>query len=146
MEVASVGTFLSVGIKLPYFAWFGRPDPGMALQPIPRNMYAAMAIAGCLCFFIGVQPGFLYRLLPFPVEYVPYTAWHVLQTLLLLVFTGLGFFLLRLQARRPRPSSTSTSTGSTGWPDGSSLASPGGPSQELDTGGANSTAAPACGG
>ena len=57
MEVAAVGTFLSVGIKLPYFAWFGRPDPGMALKPIPRNMYAAMAIAGFLCFFIGVQPG-----------------------------------------------------------------------------------------
>jgi multicomponent Na+:H+ antiporter subunit D len=47
--------------------------------------------------FIGVQPGFLYRLLPFPVEYVPYTAWHVLQTLLLLGFTGLGFYLLRLK-------------------------------------------------
>ena len=97
MEVAAVGTFLSVGIKLPYFAWFGRPDPGMALKPIPPNMYAAMAIAGFLCFFIGVQPGFLYRLLPFPVEYVPYTAWHVLQTLLLLGFTGLGFYLLRLK-------------------------------------------------
>jgi multicomponent Na+:H+ antiporter subunit D len=60
-------------------------------------MYAAMAIAGFLCFFIGVQPGFLYKLLPFPVEYVPYTAWHVLQTLLLLGFTGLGFYLLRLK-------------------------------------------------
>ena len=71
--------------------------PGMALKPIPRNMYAAMAIAGFLCFFIGVQPDFLYRLLPFPVEYVPYTAWHVLQTLLLLGFTGLGFYLLRLK-------------------------------------------------
>jgi multicomponent Na+:H+ antiporter subunit D len=97
MEIAAVGTFLSVGIKLPYFAWFGRPDPGMALKPIPRNMYVAMGIAGFLCFFIGVQPGFLYALLPFPVDYVPYTAWHVLQSLLLLGFTGLGFYLLRLK-------------------------------------------------
>jgi multicomponent Na+:H+ antiporter subunit D len=95
LEVAAVGTFLSVGIKLPYFAWFGRPDPGMALKPIPRNMYVAMAAAGALCFYIGVQPGFLYRLLPHPVEYAPYTAWHVLQALLLLGFTGLGFYLLR---------------------------------------------------
>jgi len=95
MEFAAVGTFLSVGIKLPYFAWFGRPDPGIALKPVPRNMYAAMAIAGLLCFYIGVQPGFLYRLLPHPVDYAPYTPWHVLQTLLLLGFTGLGFYLLR---------------------------------------------------
>jgi multicomponent Na+:H+ antiporter subunit D len=95
MEIAAVGTFLSVGIKLPYFAWFGRPDPGIALKPVPRNMYVAMGIAGILCFYIGVQPGFLYRLLPNPVDYVPYTPWHVLQSLLLLGFTGLGFYLLR---------------------------------------------------
>ena len=37
MEVAAVGTFLSVGIKLPYFAWFGRPDPGMALEAHPAQ-------------------------------------------------------------------------------------------------------------
>jgi multicomponent Na+:H+ antiporter subunit D len=95
MEFAAVGTFLSVGIKLPYFAWFGRPDPGIALKPVPRNMYIAMGIAGFLCFYIGVQPGFLYRLLPHPVDYVPYTPWHVLQASLLLGFTGLGFYLLR---------------------------------------------------
>jgi multicomponent Na+:H+ antiporter subunit D len=95
MEFAAVGTFLSVGIKLPYFAWFAKPDPGMRLRPVPRNMYAAMGLAGVLCFLIGVQPGLLYRLLPYPAGYVPYTAWHVLQTLLLLGFTGLGFYLLR---------------------------------------------------
>ena len=95
MEFAAVGTFLSVGIKLPYFAWFGRPDPGITLKQVPRNMYVAMAIAGLLCFYIGIQPSVLYRLLPNPVDYIPYTLWHVLQTLLLLGFTGLGFYLLR---------------------------------------------------
>lgn len=95
MEIAAVGTFLSVGIKLPYFAWFSKPDCGILLKPVPINMYAAMAIGGILCFVIGVYPNFLYALLPNPVEYVPYTAWHVLQTLLLLGFTGLGFYLLR---------------------------------------------------
>lgn len=95
MELAAVGTFLSVGIKLPYFAWFARPDAGRPLNPVPLNMYVAMGAAGLLCFFIGVQPGFLYKLLPYPVEYVPYTAWHLVQTLLLLGFTGLGFYILR---------------------------------------------------
>jgi multicomponent Na+:H+ antiporter subunit D len=64
MEIAAVGTFLSVGIKLPWFAWFGRPDPGIPLKPVPRNMYVAMAIAGLLCFAIGIRPSFLYHRCP----------------------------------------------------------------------------------
>ena len=95
MEIAAVGTFLSVGIKLPYFAFFSKKDPGMELTPIPLNMYIAMGIGGALCFFIGVYPNFLYRLLPHAVEYVPYTPWHVLQSSILLGFTGLGFFIMR---------------------------------------------------
>jgi multicomponent Na+:H+ antiporter subunit D len=99
MEVAAVGTFLSVGIKLPYFAFFGSPDKKQPLKPIPINMYIAMAISSVLCFIIGVQPHLLYKLLPYEVEYVPYTTWHVLQSLLLLSFTGLGFYLLRHKLR-----------------------------------------------
>jgi multicomponent Na+:H+ antiporter subunit D len=95
MEVAAVGTFLSVGIKLPYFAFFYKSDYAKPVKPIPINMTVAMAGAAFLCFFIGVVPGFLYRLLPYPVEYVPYTAWHVTQALILLSFTGLGFYLTR---------------------------------------------------
>lgn len=95
MEIAAVGTFLSVGIKLPYFAWFGKADDGKQLQPIPWNMYLGMGIGAFLCFYIGIQPGFLYDLLPFPVTYEPYSYWQVLQALMLLGFTGLGFFLLR---------------------------------------------------
>jgi len=95
MEIAAVGTFLSVGIKLPYFAFFAKEDPGMKLVPIPMNMYLAMGIGGFLCFIIGIYPGFLYRLLPHAVEYVPYTPWHVLQSSMLLGFTGLGFYIMR---------------------------------------------------
>ncbi|MBF0529668.1 MAG: Na+/H+ antiporter subunit D, partial [Deltaproteobacteria bacterium] len=97
MEVAAVGTFLSVGIKLPYFAFFGKEDSGRPLKPIPWNMYAAMGVAGFLCFFIGVYPNFLYNLLPHPVEYTPYSTWQVLQSLLILGFTGLGFYLMRFK-------------------------------------------------
>jgi len=95
MELAAVGTFLSVGIKLPYFAWFGKEDCGIDLKPIPVNMYIGMSIGAALCFIIGVRPGLLYDLLPNPVEYVPYTSWHVLQSMMLLSFTGLGFYILR---------------------------------------------------
>ncbi len=92
--LASVGTFLSVGIKLPYFIWFGK-DSGVPCQDPPKNMLVAMGIAAFFCFFLGVYPDYLYRLLPFDAEYHPYTAYHFAETCQILGFTGLGFYLLR---------------------------------------------------
>ena len=96
MELAAVGTFLSVGIKLPYFAFWAKPkNTAIEIKPIPWNMYVGMGISSVLCLFIGLFPGTLYSLLPFPTDYVPYTPWHVLQACCLLGFTGLGFYLMR---------------------------------------------------
>ncbi|WP_243546817.1 Na(+)/H(+) antiporter subunit D [Pseudodesulfovibrio tunisiensis] len=98
MEIAAVGTFISVGIKLPYFAFWGRKKEYEGeVKPIPVNMYVAMAFTGSLCIIQGVYPDILYRYLPFAVEhqYVPWTVWNVLQALLLLGFSGLAFYLTR---------------------------------------------------
>ena len=43
-----IGTFLSVGIKLPYFIWFGE-DSGVPAKDPPWNMVLAMGIAA---FFV----------------------------------------------------------------------------------------------
>ena len=69
MEIAAVGTFISVGIKLPYFAfWGGKPvDKVREIRPIPWNMYLAMAMGASLCFLQGIQPDLLYSLLPYEV-------------------------------------------------------------------------------
>lgn len=93
MEIASVGTFLSVGLKLPYFTWFG-PSRDIAPKKAPWNMTLGMALASASCFLLGVLPGLLYRFLPHPVHYEPYAPNHVVVTLQLLFFTGAGFFLL----------------------------------------------------
>jgi len=93
MTLAAVGTFLSVGIKLPYFIWFGK-DSGVKAKDAPWNMNLAMGIAAFLCFFIGIYPEYLYKMLPFPVNYHPYTAYHLAETMQLLGFTGLGFFIM----------------------------------------------------
>jgi multicomponent Na+:H+ antiporter subunit D len=91
---AAVGTFLSVGIKLPYFIWYGgRPSSFEAKDP-PWNMQLGMAIAAFLCFFIGIYPEWLYRMLPFPVAYQPYTGHHLSETMQIFAFTGLGVYLL----------------------------------------------------
>ena len=91
---AAVGTFLSVGIKLPYFIWYGGRQPDFEAKDPPWNMQLAMAIAAFLCFFIGIYPEWLYRMLPFPVAYEPYTGMHISETMQIFAFTGLGFYLM----------------------------------------------------
>jgi multicomponent Na+:H+ antiporter subunit D len=95
LQVSAVGTFVTVGLKLPYFAFWAKKDNDMELKPIPRNMYVAMAIAAALCLAMGVYPQMVYRILPLPVSYAPFEAVKVLHALLLLGFTGLGFYFMR---------------------------------------------------
>jgi multicomponent Na+:H+ antiporter subunit D len=96
LTMASAGTFLHTGLKLPYYMFFGK-DSGIRAKEPPKNMLIAMGMAGFLCIFIGVFPGALYSLLPFAVNYVPYTPQHVMSTLGILGFTALGFFMLLKQ-------------------------------------------------
>jgi len=99
--LASSGTFLHTGLKVPYFIWFGKNQPkketwDRAAEP-PGNMIAAMAIASFLCIFIGCYTPFLYKMLPYPEEamkYLPYNSYHISETLQILLFTAVGFFLL----------------------------------------------------
>ena len=93
LTLASAGTFLHTGLKLPYYMFFGR-DRGLAAHEPPSNMLVAMGLAAAACIIIGVFPGLLYAQLPYDVEYAPYTVRHVIATLGVLSFTALGFFAL----------------------------------------------------
>ena len=93
LTMASAGTFLHTGLKLPYFTFLGQ-DSGVRTTDPPRNMLVAMGIAAFLCIFIGVYPAWLYAMLPAAVDYEPYTATHVVWALQILLFTGVGFFML----------------------------------------------------
>jgi multicomponent Na+:H+ antiporter subunit D len=93
LMLASAGTFLHTGLKLPYYMFFGR-DSGVRGREPPANMLVAMSLAAVACIVIGVVPGLLYDRLPFPVDYHPYDVRHVTSTLGMLGFTALGFFLL----------------------------------------------------
>jgi len=98
MEIAAVGTFISVGIKLPYFAfWGGKKEYKGEVKPIPVNMYVGMALCGMLCIAQGLYPDMLYRYLPYAVEHAfhPWTIDKVINSGLLLGFSGLAFYLTR---------------------------------------------------
>jgi multicomponent Na+:H+ antiporter subunit D len=93
LSMASAGTFLHTGLKLPYFTFLGQ-DAGLRPREAPWNMLLAMGIAAFFCVFIGVNPGWLYQFMPSPVDYNAYSAGHLFWELQLLLFTGLGFFLM----------------------------------------------------
>jgi multicomponent Na+:H+ antiporter subunit D len=93
LKLASVGTFLSVGLKLPWFAFGGR-DRGIQLRPVPGTMLGAMAVLAGVNLALGVHPDLLYRLMPFAVDYTPYTASKLAEVTQLLTFTALAFWLL----------------------------------------------------
>ena len=93
LAAASAGVFLHAGIKFPWFVFFQK-DSGLRPAEPPWNMKLAMVFFSILCIGLGMFPGPLYAILPFDVDYVPYTASHVVFQLQLLLFSGLAFFLM----------------------------------------------------
>jgi multicomponent Na+:H+ antiporter subunit D len=92
--LASVGTFLHTGLKIPYFVWFGK-DKGIRPDKAPSNMLWAMGLGAFCCTLLGVMPGFLYDALPYPMEWTPFTRHHLGETIQILTFTFIAFWLLR---------------------------------------------------
>ncbi|HEY7803200.1 MAG TPA: Na(+)/H(+) antiporter subunit D [Orrella sp.] len=108
LTMASVGTFISTGLKLPYFVFMGQ-DSGLKPKEAPWNMILAMGIAAFFCFFIGVYPTWLYNFLPEqPVSYNAFSLGHLFWELQLLLFTGLGFFLMLKYLAGSRKTSVDT--------------------------------------
>lgn len=90
---ASAGVLSHSGIKIPFFTFFAH-DSGKRPKEAPFHMLLAMGITAFLCIFIGVFPATLYALLPYEVDYVPYTVSHVVGQLQLLLFALLAFCVL----------------------------------------------------
>jgi multicomponent Na+:H+ antiporter subunit D len=90
---ASAGVLEHSGIKIPYFAFFAH-ERKTKVKEAPFNMLLAMGIAALLCIGIGVYPKYLYSILPYAIDYQPYTIDHVVSQLQLLVFAILAFLFL----------------------------------------------------
>ena len=97
---ASAGVFHHAGIKIPFFAFFAH-DSGLRPKEAPTHMLIAMALAAAICIFNGSYPWVLYSMLPFPVEYAPYTETHVLTQVQLLFFSALAFTWLKVTGLYP---------------------------------------------
>jgi multicomponent Na+:H+ antiporter subunit D len=93
LTTASAGVFLHAGLKFLWFVFFQK-DAGLRPAEPPASMRWAMVFFSVLCIALGVWPEPLYALLPYAVNYVPYTGAHVVTQLQLLLFSGLAFFVL----------------------------------------------------
>lgn len=106
LTLVSVGTYIAAGLRLPWLLFFSdyRGDKAnkdtyekfeTACDP-PWNMYIAMLIASILCFVVGAFPAVLYTLLPNQeVAFHPYSAYHLSETLQILVLASIVFYFLR---------------------------------------------------
>jgi len=93
---ASAGVLEHAGIKIPYFTFFAH-DSGKRPKEAPPQMLIAMGIAGALCIGLGVYPDPLYALMPDQdaiAKYHPYSAYHVVEQLQLLLWAVLAFAVL----------------------------------------------------
>ena len=110
LMVASIGSFLHTGLKLPYFTWIAPPmevqdvtvsdrdrrnSANVEVKRIPANMMVAMFIGAGLCIFFGVYPFALYDQLPFASSYNPFTLYHFVETAQLLVLSLAIFWVLK---------------------------------------------------
>ena len=102
LELASAGTMVYAGLRLPWFMFFGE-DKGLRAEDPPSNMRIAMGVAALLCIYLAVDFKTLYNLLPFTADYLPYTGAHVVAQLQLLLFAALCFTLLIRYGLFPAP-------------------------------------------
>lgn len=93
LQAGSAGAVLHAGLKYPWFVFFHK-DSGLRPKDPPLNMRLGMLLLAFLCILIGMAPCPLYQMLPYPVDYEPYTAAHVVTQLQLLFFAALVFFLI----------------------------------------------------
>ncbi|MEX1270311.1 MAG: Na(+)/H(+) antiporter subunit D [Balneolaceae bacterium] len=97
--MATVGTFLHTGLKLPYFTWFGERKTEIEVGPIPFNMLLAMGFGAFFCILFGLFPGLIYQNLPYPVDYTPFSVYNLVEMIQILVLTFIGFWLLRTKLK-----------------------------------------------
>ena len=109
---ASAGVTFYAGIKIPYYTFFARDAFANTTKDRPKeapiNMLMAMGFAAALCILIGIQPQYLYAVLPWEASYWPYDTTHVLAQLQLLFFTALAFVIMITRFRIIQPAQPST--------------------------------------
>ncbi|MBO6585889.1 MAG: Na(+)/H(+) antiporter subunit D [Gracilimonas sp.] len=93
--IATIGTFLHTGLKLPYFTWFAEKKTDFEVSAIPTNMKVAMGLGALFCILFGVAPQLLYSQLPYPTDFQPFSIYNFVEMTQILVLAFVGFWFLK---------------------------------------------------
>jgi multicomponent Na+:H+ antiporter subunit D len=93
--IATIGTFLHTGLKLPYFTWFAEKKSELEVSSIPTNMKVAMGIGAFFCILFGLAPQLLYSQLPYPTDFKPFSIYNFVEMTQILVLAFAGFWFLK---------------------------------------------------
>lgn len=93
--IATIGTFIHSGLKLPYFTWFRERTEDLELKAIPVNMKVAMGIGAFFCILFGVAPQLLYTQLPYPSDFQPFSVYNFVEMTQILVLAFVAFWFLK---------------------------------------------------
>lgn len=98
LTTASVGTWMSIALKINYFVFFGKPVsgkpfPAEELKPVPVNMKIGMVLGAAACTVTGVMPKLVYNLTPSMTDGHPFTVEHIVEYLVLFAGGTVIFFL-----------------------------------------------------
>ncbi len=95
LMLASVGTLMSVTLKINYFVFWGKSDVNLDAEEsaVPLGRKIAMVMASVGCFVCGVLPNFVYGLTPYGSDGHPFTVDHVTQYMQLFAAAGIAFLM-----------------------------------------------------
>lgn len=93
--IATIGTFIHSGLKLPYFTWFRERTEDLELKAIPVNMKVAMGVGAFFCILFGVAPQLLYTQLPYPTDFQPFSVYNFVEMTQILVLAFVAFWFLK---------------------------------------------------
>lgn len=95
LMIASVGTLMSVTLKVNYFVFWGKSteDIKACEKDVPLSRKAAMILGASACIITGLFPDLIYSLTPYGTDGHPFTADHVTQYIQLFAAAAIAFVM-----------------------------------------------------
>lgn len=93
--LASVGTLMSITLKINYFVFWGKSDVSISVDEssVPLSRKISMVAAALGCVVCGILPNFVYGLTPFGSDGHPFTVDHVTQYMELFAAAAIAFVM-----------------------------------------------------
>ncbi len=97
LTVTSIGTWLSVVLKVNWFVFFGKARSEFEVKPIPVSMKMGMVTGALGCIILGVYPSLLYRIMPYKISVNPFNISHIAEYIILFAGATLVFWVFRVK-------------------------------------------------